>query len=194
MIKLKYDFLGKDKVILNKDDIYFIMSCLSNQKFINDINADAMEEGEENYNNIRKESQQVIDDIYFQLSDMLTNKIFNFDIEKLKKLEWTKSHEERNCVTSTIEINNEIYELNIFYIYRRSCYFLSVASNEIVYKDYNSNEYPELLELAEYLKFDSGKKQKLIDIFEKNYSVLNSNLNQNILKENVNKIHHDFKG
>jgi len=70
MVKLEAR-LENENVIISRDSFEHLLNCLANQKFIGDFNADAIEEGEEEYDRIKAENQDAIDGFYCQCRDLL---------------------------------------------------------------------------------------------------------------------------
>jgi 1,2-phenylacetyl-CoA epoxidase catalytic subunit len=58
-------------ITLNRDYFEHLLSCLANQKFIHDVNADGLSEGEEKVRQQQAEMQRVIDVAWREGMDML---------------------------------------------------------------------------------------------------------------------------
>lgn len=72
MVKLKAAVVG-NQVTMDKDSLEHIMICLANQKFINEYppNGDAHSIGKEKYKSIQEENQEVIDNCYRQIEELV---------------------------------------------------------------------------------------------------------------------------
>ena len=61
----------KPKITVDRNFFEHLLNCLANQKFIHEINADALEC---DYKKVQKENQQAIDKAYRQGRDLLAIK------------------------------------------------------------------------------------------------------------------------
>jgi len=57
-------FMTDEKITLPADYFEFLLSCLANQKFIHDVNADGMSEGIDKVRMQQAEMQRIIDITY----------------------------------------------------------------------------------------------------------------------------------
>jgi len=60
-----------DTITINRDYFEHLISCLANQKFMGDFNADSIEAGEGVYNKTNKLMQEAIDKAYMEGLDLL---------------------------------------------------------------------------------------------------------------------------
>lgn len=76
MVKINAHRDNNGNIVITEDDFFHILNCLCNQKFIGEPppNGDALSLGMQEYYNIQKENQDIIDDCYHQCMDILTKK------------------------------------------------------------------------------------------------------------------------
>ena len=68
---VKLNAIKKDgNIIISEDDFEHLLNCLDNQKFVDEINADALTC---DYEKVQRETQDAIDDFNKQCRDLLHN-------------------------------------------------------------------------------------------------------------------------
>ncbi len=70
MVKLKARLESSD-VVISQDSFEHLLSCLDNQKFIHDVNADGLSEGHDVVQSVQQENQKCIDDFNHQCRSLL---------------------------------------------------------------------------------------------------------------------------
>lgn len=63
----------KKKILIEEDFFEHLLSCLANQKFVNELppNGDAVSSGKEVYYAIQKRNQKIIDEAWMKGMDLL---------------------------------------------------------------------------------------------------------------------------
>ena len=69
MVKLKAR-KENGNIIISEDSFDHLLSCLDNQKFIKDVNADGLAMGKEGYEEVQSKNQAAIDDFNRQCREL----------------------------------------------------------------------------------------------------------------------------
>ncbi len=64
----------KGQVVISENSFEHLLSCLDNQKFVGDLNADALSMGKNAYDKVQNETQEAIDDFNRQCRRLLHDK------------------------------------------------------------------------------------------------------------------------
>lgn len=72
MVQLEARLTEKD-VVISQDSFEHLLSCLDNQKYIREVNADAMEMSTDEIHGIQNDNQNAIDDFNRQCRRLLHN-------------------------------------------------------------------------------------------------------------------------
>lgn len=93
--KMEAWLIDNSILVVKKDSFEHLLNCLDNQKFIHDVNADGMSEGEEKVKSKQAEMQSYIDDFNRQGRELLSPKANSGSIKTLEEIDYKTSPEGR---------------------------------------------------------------------------------------------------